>query len=315
MKVIDMDIDVDNNEGSEDENELDRLTFDVELSQRIRKAKGLRNKKPKDVPISTFQEEWLAFYSSPKMARSGFLKHRQILQELAAWAESTADFTPQLVACWIDSLMERQLRPASIKSMLGHFRIVCGYAVRRNYLESNPVDARERWLPNTYAGRAAPTPPNRLGHSEAANLMAYLLARTHTWEGHRLFALAATGLYTGLKKSRLLELKVNAWNPTDEKLEQDQPIYGRVTWSVKPKLAEILNDWVPKVGCEWMFPGVRRLGPWTGGAPGERPQDRLKAAGLAIGLKRLTFECLRQYWDCRSVAYPRRSEEVRRGLG
>jgi hypothetical protein len=38
------------------------------------------------------------------------------------------------------------------------------------------------------------------------------------------------------------------------------------------------------------------MGAWTGGVVSDRAVDRLKAAGQAIGLKRVTFESLRSYY-------------------
>ena len=51
------------------------------------------------------------------------------------------------------------------------------------------------------------------------------------------------------------------------------------TIPVGERTAAVLVEWVPETGCRWLFPGTRRLGPWTCGGPGVRPLDQVKALG------------------------------------
>jgi integrase len=62
------------------------------------------------------------------------------------------------------------------------------------------------------------------------------------------------------------------------------------------ELREILAEWRPHAGPTWLFPGLERVGPWTGGMPGRKPLDRLKQAGEAAGVPHLTFQSLRHSW-------------------
>jgi integrase len=62
---------------------------------------------------------------------------------------------------------------------------------------------------------------------------------------------------------------------------------------IAPELAAILQTWIPRTGSEWLFPGVRRFGPWTGGKCGERACDRLRQAGEAVEVSGFTLQSLR----------------------
>ena len=43
----------------------------------------------------------------------------------------------------------------------------------------------------------------------------------------------------------------------------------------------------------WVFPGLKRRGPWVGGMVGKRPADRLRAAGELCGVADVTPHALR----------------------
>jgi len=62
---------------------------------------------------------------------------------------------------------------------------------------------------------------------------------------------------------------------------------------VCPELAEVLAGWLPRAGPTWLFAGIKQLGPWTGGASGDRACDRLKAVGEELGVDGLTINSLR----------------------
>jgi integrase len=59
------------------------------------------------------------------------------------------------------------------------------------------------------------------------------------------------------------------------------------------ELAAVLRAWTPHAGPVWLFPGVKRVGPWDGGAPGSRPLDALRAEAKAVGIPRVTWHSLR----------------------
>jgi integrase len=74
------------------------------------------------------------------------------------------------------------------------------------------------------------------------------------------------------------------------------------------ELAAALAAWLPEAGTPWVFPGVRGKGPWTGGMPGGKPLDRLKAAGREAGLEGVTFQSLRH--SCATLLEARGVPEV-----
>ena len=46
---------------------------------------------------------------------------------------------------------------------------------------------------------------------------------------------------------------------------------------------------MPRTGCQWVFPGRRLRGPWTGGPQGRKAIDEIKAAGQRAGIRGLTI--------------------------
>ena len=66
-------------------------------------------------------------------------------------------------------------------------------------------------------------------------------------------------------------------------------------------LAAVLDRWRPLAGPLWLFPGVRRLGPWSGGAAGSTARDALKAAARAVGVDRITWHSLRHSFGTAAV--------------
>jgi integrase len=65
---------------------------------------------------------------------------------------------------------------------------------------------------------------------------------------------------------------------------------------IPPELVEILRAWIPRCASRWVFPGIRRKGPWTGGACGERACDQIRQAGQDVGVAGLTLMSLRHTW-------------------
>ena len=53
------------------------------------------------------------------------------------------------------------------------------------------------------------------------------------------------------------------------------------------ELVSAWDDWEPHIGdnCEYIIPGTRRTGPWSGGPPGYRPLDRVRQLGGRAGVR------------------------------
>ena len=96
---------------------------------------------------------------------------------------------------------------------------------------------------------------------EVARVLEYLSAGIGNWVSHRLYALVATVAYTGLHRDEALTLMVidvslvwGVLNISDR--QQRRPKRARRPCRYRPNFSEILRAWLPRCGCEWVFPGV-----------------------------------------------------------
>jgi integrase len=123
--------------------------------------------------------------------------------------------------------------------------------------------------------------------------MARLLAGSASWEGHRLYVLAALCLFDGLRACEALGLRVEDCDPGGRRLSRVGQ--RRLPVALSGDSAAILAGWLPRCGSPWMLPGVTLRGPWdpNGGHAGNRPRDQLRKAAGSIGLAGVTFEWLR----------------------
>jgi integrase len=248
--------------------------------------------------LMEFVEDFLGHYSPPFKSASTQRALRTVLGRVMRipGVETTADLTEATVAECVRGMMVRGLSRATIQTALVGLRVACDYAIRRGQLRSNPVEARKHWLPNGYAG----TPLSRPVHlvdDQVTRLMIHLMDLSVTsWEGHRLYALAAIIVYGGLRKSEALELGMTDVDLASGRLRFGTGPSARRSRRMPAKLIEILGAWLPRTGCRWAFPGTLLKGPWTGGSPGSKAIDALKAAGRSVGIEGLTFDLLREFW-------------------
>ena len=152
----------------------------------------------------------------------------------------------------------------------------------------------------------APENPRPVRHRSAAQveLVLRLLdaeAAQGSWKAGRLQALTYLVAFTGLRKSEALHLK-----PWDVDLEaRTVSIEPRRSSRLKTRksaaklpladvVVSVLSRWKPRAGELWLFPGVRLAAPWTGGPPGYKPLDQLRAAGERAGVPGLTWLGLRK---------------------
>ena len=75
---------------------------------------------------------------------------------------------------------------------------------------------------------------------------------------------------------------------------------------------------MPQTQSEWLFPGVRRLGPWLEGPPGQKPIDQVEALGTRAGVPGLTiasfrhtFASLAEGWSIGELALQRQLRHTR----
>jgi integrase len=168
--------------------------------------------------------------------------------------------------------------------------------------------------------RALPPDP-----TEVHCLLNYL--RHHasdSWEANRLYALASTLAFSGIEITRVTHLLVS-----DVDLFKDV-IFTRgnsfqakprmrtrvpVAVPIPPELKPILAAWVRRTGCKWLFPGVRRKGPWciqAGSKDGNSGyRQHLKAACQCAGVDGddITADKLHRYFASNIKASARNARQ------
>jgi integrase len=251
------------------------------------------------IPLSRFRPELLSLYDPPCRVQATRGKMRQVLDLVAELGIAATDgLTPPAVARFIR--LRPDWRPATVKGLLGYLRAACRYAVTMGYLAVDPFTVRRDWL-RSLPPAADFAGPRHHPAADIARVLGHLRSRSATWEGGRLFALASTIAFTGLRRMEALRLRAidvdapagllrpgNGHRLKTRGSHQPVPIPG--------ELAPILAEWLPRAGSEWAFPGVTRKGPWTGGPIGKRPLDCLKSAALRCGVTGFTFQSLRHSW-------------------
>lgn len=244
------------------------------------------------IPLPQFRESVLTLYQPPIRAKATFLKMRRALDSLAELPEvaTTDDLTTQTFARWVAARGDANANTTI--SLLRALRAACRYGVEEGWVERQPV-FRRIWP------RRQPARKRALGHEDVSRLLAHLEGRKgRGWHEHRLFAVTALVAYTGLRASEALFARV-----------EDVDLARRLFWvSARRRLKTeaaaapvplavdvipILESWIPQTGSPWLFPGVKRVSPWHGGAHGYRPLDCLKSAAAEIGLEGVTFHGLR----------------------
>jgi integrase len=258
------------------------------------------------VAIKRFRDEVLALYEPPARARNSWFKARQVLDILEALGvKTTSDLTPGIVSKFVG--FNPAWKPETVKGLLGYLSPVCKYAKTMGYVRVNPFDVRKDWykapeLDDDDDSDDFEGLPEHLPIEELSRLLDHLESGSGTWAGGRLYAMVATFAYTGLRRTEGLTravadfdlsrriVRVKARRRRLKTAASAQPV------GLPSELVPILENWLPRSGSKWAFPGVRGKSPWTGGPMGKRPLDELKAAGIACGVGRVNFLMLRHSW-------------------
>jgi len=255
------------------------------------------------IPFDRFRAELLGLYQPPQRARATWTKMRQVLAEVSGLGvRSTRELSPPLVVRFSNSRPGRN--PSTVNGLLSYLRAACAYAVAMRYLSVNPFGVRRFWVDSD--ADDLPGPGGR--HHPAAAIVRVLRlleseAGDGSWAAGRLHALVATAALTGMRRGEVLGLAVGDVD-LPGRLIRVRPNRRRRLKTKKSarlvpvaeQLAEVLSRWLPRTGCQWVFPGQTRSGPWLGGGPGLKALDQVKAAGLRAGVDGLTFLSLRHSW-------------------
>ncbi len=251
---------------------------------------------PIAVPMPNFAAEFLADYR-PRVARSTYKGVRTALSGMmgSPSVRTTADLTTANVSMYRDRMMERGLARSTIEGNLTELGTVCNFAIARGYLAENPVDSLDPRVLDSYAGPhdGGHRKPPPLASDDVTRLLIHLRdGSIGSWEGHRLFALAALLAMAGppaLTFGHAIARKVEDFDLAAGVLEVTGRVAAERRHRLPPKLVEVLGAWLPRTRCGWAFPGQRLEGFWNGGRRGMQPLHRIRAAGEAIGIERLTF--------------------------
>lgn len=296
------------------------------------KAKKSKGRRPRErrVPIAEVRDKELEWHAARGNGGSKphtiALVHRvfRILMEdvRAKWANDLGD--PDVVRRFDEAIPSRNLY--SRRALLVPLRAIIRRSQMRGLVDSVPafpafvkVD-----VGSPRGARTAPPSPE-----DIARLLKYLEERSsqegaEAWEYRRLHALVATVVLGGLGVWQALRLRV-----------ADVDLAGGVIWLVggrasrwegsprvplpiDARLRAILAGWIPHAGCDWVFPGKMRQGPWpyTGQQTRSKqlrqkrmprplnPMECLRAAAEACGIKRVSFESLRRFHRETAVLIP-----------
>lgn len=244
------------------------------------------------VSLSAFSDQVLTIYSTGRHARKTFLRVRQVLREFDEMGlRSTSELTIESLARWI-KLRGPDANANTINGLLSTASAICSLAVEEGQLHSRPNFRRLRMR----GSPAVRNVPRRF--EEITRLLEYLQGQNDAWSDRRLSALAWTVALTG---SRLGEA-LHAWT-TDVDLDQAvlrieprrrlKTVASARTVPLPSILVGTLRPWLAEADTQWLFPGVRRRGPWNGGSVGQRSLDHLKRAASAVGIERITWHSLR----------------------
>jgi integrase len=288
---------------------------------------------PGPIPFALFSDELLGLYRPPLRAKATYIKIRQVLgivADLLGPAGTTADFTPALIVAFIASRPPAE-SPNSTISLLNSLRAAFSFAFGQGYCRVNAFSLRKTWL------RSSPPNRERRRHHSAAEIAAVLevmrldIVRKvpgswSQWRARRLYALASTVAYCGLRRNEALRLRVEDLDVPGRMLvvverqgSRLKTIDSAAPVPIPDRLAAVLAEWLPYLALSdrpaenpsgplpasnpkgerdqnWVFPNVYQSGPWIGGSPGHKPLDRMKAAGERAGVSNFTFLSLRHSW-------------------
>ena len=244
------------------------------------------------IPFHRFTAKVLHVYAGPGHAKRTLTKMRHILGLIAGLGvQSTAGLTTELMARFVVK-RARTVNPNTIRGDLSYLSAACSFAVEEGWLDHVP-----RWK-RVRPRRKKPAVFTAHSIADVARVLELLRSRSGSWQGSRLYTLAFTIAYTGLRRDEALTLQVQDVDLTTGLLtvsdrQQRKTEASAAAVPIPPELCKVLEAWLPRCGCAWVFPGVRRQGPWTGGKCGERACDRIRQAGQEVGVAGLTLLSLR----------------------
>jgi integrase len=252
------------------------------------------------IPLKEFRGKVATLYRAKK-TKTRKRMHQLLteLVELAGPDGTTADLTTDFLAGWMAERIDRWATWTRI-GYLGYVRAACSWAIEEGWLDREPSWRRLR------PSRARRPPVRPLTREQTWRLLCHLHDRSLEggWLDWRLEAAATTAACAGLRRNELLYLRqvdVDLGERLIEVVPIDQRELKTEESSVRlvpicSELSDVLRWWLPSAASEWVFPGARHQGPWSGGARGYRPIDQLRRAGRECGVDVEGWQTLRATW-------------------
>jgi integrase len=198
--------------------------------------------------------------------------------------------------------LDKHYAHVSPRTRAGYISIFKGFCRKVHDLGRIPSMPKFPALPrNEEFANVRETP--RLSTEIADLLLERLEAGAGTWKGHRLYALIATMMFTGLLRNESFRVRVEDVDLETGALrvprrEQFAKSIRRPVVRMGAKLTKVLEAWLPLTGCEWVFPGEQGKGPWAfTGKEQYCAAYAIRAAGEAVGFQRLSPAVLRKFYE------------------
>jgi integrase len=250
------------------------------------------------IAFPRFTSEVEELYQS-ESAPATYRKMRQTLREFAQTEglKRTSDMTDVSIVRWKKAHMGRGCW--TVRSLLISWRRACNIAIAKGYLRHSPFQIRSL---DDWAQTVEPGSIKHHSLESIGTVLAHLQARSSdSWEDQRLHALASTVAFTGVRAGEAIHAKVEDFDLANGVLviSNRRKLKTRASAQpvpIPPGLTDLITFWLARTGCEWAFPGLLRVGPWSGGIPGRKPLDRLKDRALEVGVPGFTFQSLRHSW-------------------
>ena len=254
------------------------------------------------VTFTRFRAEVLDLYRPPQRRKATLAKMEKVLREVAELGvRRTSDLTPSLIVRWLAAHDDR--RPATNRSYLGSLRAACNIARKLGWVRSTPWDVRADWIPEDVEDDAEPLPRRHLSVLEIVRLLdqADAEAILGSWQAGRLQALLYTYAFTGLRKSEALglltaevDLAEHCLSIRGRRSRRLKTRSSRRRVAIHPELGVVLQRWLPRTECEWVFPSIRRESAWLNGGTGYRALDHVQALAGRCGISGVTIQAFRR---------------------
>lgn len=270
------------------------------MSTDVRRRKAAASSAGKPSDIDLFRDAILSDYRARHARPSTIPGVRRVLNVLPRAGitriEDLNNEGIERVQKWVNN--NPDLCPRTRVRYLKLLRTICRIGYEKGLLPEK--------LKFTETGQAKSFPNTkdiaRIDRSDARRLLRSLQKETGTWKGHRLYALVITAMFTGLFRSELFDLRVDDLDLDGglvrvRRRERFNASAYRKVIRLGDKPKAVLKSWAPLTGCEWLFPGVQRRGPWSfEGNYAHNARNLIRAAGEAVGISGLTFKSFHKFY-------------------